>query len=244
MSWRASRIWRRPWALVQAEGRSCLAIRADARSEAEMAAAASAALEEFGKIDALCVSHGVFSVGSWEVTEADWDAVVDANMKGVWLTCKAVIPHTIERGAGVITVTVSTAGLRGYYGCLPYVASKHGAIGIVRQLAPELAAHSVRINAVCPTTVNTPMVINPPTLSLFSGERRTRPRRTLRSRFGPCSPPGPMDRSAGRLQCALRLISDEARYVTGIALPIDAGQLAQPAGIPPEAATLLAELSQ
>jgi (+)-trans-carveol dehydrogenase len=144
------------------------------------------------------------------------------------------IPHMRERGGGSITVTSSAAGLIAFYGLPGYVASKHGVIGLVKALAAELAPHWIRVNAICPTNVATPMLHNPFIQSMFTGGN---PNATVEDMVFPATAtnllPIPWVESEAISHGVLYLASDEAKYVTGIALPVDAGMSIQPPGITP-----------
>jgi SDR family mycofactocin-dependent oxidoreductase len=210
---------------VQALGRHALTIRADVTREAELGVAVSEALARLGRIDVLVCSAGIFTWGRlWELTEEQWDETIDVNLKGVWLTLKAVVPHMIARRYGRIVVVSSTAGLRGWPGMAHYVASKHGVIGLVRSLALEVGEHGVTVNAVCPTRVPTDMVTYPayyehecgPGATLDDLARTTRADQALPVDFVPAT---------AIADGVAWLASDEAAYVTGTALAVDAGEL-------------------
>src|SRR5690606_18795986 len=161
-------------ALVESHGRRCLTQVADVRDTRQMEAAIAAGLEAFGHIDIVVANAGAGSYArAWELTEAEWDTVVDTNLKGAWLTCRAVIPSMIERGAGGSLILISsTAGLRPYANMAHYVAAKHGVVGLMRALALELGPHRIRVNAVHPTSVDTGMIQNEATYELVGGGRR------------------------------------------------------------------------
>ncbi len=102
---------------------------------------------------------GVCAIQRWdEVTPELWDTVVGINLTGVWNTCTAAIPHLLEAGGGSMILISSTAGLKGQPFLTPYVASKHGVVGIMRSLANELASKHIRVNSLHPTGVDTPML--------------------------------------------------------------------------------------
>lgn len=210
---------------VQALGRHALTIQADVTREAELRVAVSEALGRLGRIDVLLCSAGIFTWGKlWELTEEQWDQTIDINLKGVWLTLKAVVPHMIERRYGRIVVVSSTAGVRGWPGMSHYVASKHGVVGLVRSLALEVGEYGITANAVCPTRVPTEMVTFPayyehecgPGATLDDLARATRADQVLPVDFV----------SASAIADGVAwLASDEAAYVTGTALAVDAGEL-------------------
>jgi NAD(P)-dependent dehydrogenase (short-subunit alcohol dehydrogenase family) len=116
-------------------------------------------IDAFGGIDVGFNNAGIItpSKAIEDTTEADWDSVVDVNLKGIWLCTRAQVRHMRPKGRGVIINTASTAALVGAPGTTPYTASKHGVLGITRTVALELATTGVRINAIAPATVDTPL---------------------------------------------------------------------------------------
>ncbi|HXM58758.1 MAG TPA: mycofactocin-coupled SDR family oxidoreductase [Candidatus Dormibacteraeota bacterium] len=204
-------------AVVRGAGRRCLAIRADAAGVADMEAAVAAA-GELGPLDVVCANAGVISFGrAWELSEAQWDQVVATNLKGVWATCRAAIPGMIERGrGGSLVITGSAASLRGYPGIAHYAAAKHGAIGLMRALAIELAPHRIRVNCVLPGGVRTPMGEAQAMQAWLAAEPDAA--RALTSLL-PVDLVEPEEVSAA----VAWLASAAAEHVTGVALPIDAG---------------------
>ena len=203
--------------LVREAGRRCLAVEADAASVAAMEAAAAAAAE-LGGADVVCANAGVISYGAaWELSESAWDEVLSTNLRGVWATCRAVVPGLIERGrGGSFVVAGSAASLRAYPGIAHYVAAKHGVVGLVRALAVELAPHRVRVNCVLPGGVRTPMATSDASAAWLAAEPQAA--RSLASLL-PVDLAEPEDVSAA----VVWLASDAARLVTGVALPVDGG---------------------
>jgi (+)-trans-carveol dehydrogenase len=217
--------------LVEKAGRRCVTAVADIRSSAQLDDAVAAAKEAFGQIDILVSNGGIWSQSteSWTLDEDTWQTMIDINLSGQWKTAKAVVPTMIEGGrGGAITITSSSIGLKATTGNVHYTTAKHGVIGLVRTLAHELAPHNIRVNALCPTTVNSPMITNDALYTLF--------RPDLDSPGLPDVEPGLRDLNLldvsmmepGEVSAAISwLVSDDARYVTGIALPIDAGSTAK-----------------
>src|SRR5687768_3295241 len=157
-------------ALVEAKGRRIVAVEADVRDLGQVQKAVDAGLGEFGHIDVVCANAGV---GSWsvsyEMSEQMWKDMIDINLTGVFNTVRAAVPSMVRRGeGGSVVLTSSTAGLIGYQHTAHYTAAKHGVLGLMKVLAQELAPQHIRVNAVCPTTVNTPLVINDATFNLFA----------------------------------------------------------------------------
>ena len=168
---------------------------------------------------------GSWSV-SWEMSEQLWKDMIDINLTGVFNTVRSALPSMVERGeGGSVVLTSSTAGLIGYQNTAHYTAAKHGVIGLMKVLAQELGQHRIRVNAICPTTVNTPLVINEATFELFApGVEHPGPD-DVRGAFSGLNilPDVPWIEPSDVSEAVAWLCSDAARYITGIALPIDAG---------------------
>jgi SDR family mycofactocin-dependent oxidoreductase len=212
-------------ALVEAAGGKMIAAKADVRDFHALKAALDAGVEQFGRLDIALANAGIATMAFRELTiEEDlemWTDVLDVNLVGSFHTAKAAIPHLIEGGrGGSIVFTSSTAGLRGFGGLqgggLGYAASKHGIVGLMRTLSNALAPHNIRVNTVHPTAVNTMMAVNPAMTAFLEnypdgGVHLQNPM--------PVSLLEPQDISA----TISYLVSDAARYVTGVTLPVDAG---------------------
>ncbi|AZG46238.1 mycofactocin-coupled SDR family oxidoreductase [Gordonia insulae] len=225
--------------LVEAAGSKCLAIKADARDESAMHAVADAAMENFGKIDVLIVNHGIAMAKNWDGwTGSDWDDVIDSDLKSVWTSVRPVIPHMVAAQSGSIVLTSSVSGLLGQAGLLPYTAAKHGVVGLMRGLSASLGEHWIRVNAICPGNVATDMILNDHVVGAFSGGN---PDFTIKDMEFPMRAmnllPVPWVETVDVSNAVLWLASDEARFVTGVALPVDAGMFNTPRGIPPVAIT-------
>ncbi|MGW4101210.1 mycofactocin-coupled SDR family oxidoreductase [Mycobacterium sp. NPDC004974] len=212
-------------ALVEAAGGKMVATVADVRDFHALKAALDAGVEQFGRLDIVLANAGIATMAFRELTiEEDldmWNDVIDVNLVGSFHTAKAAIPHLIEGGrGGSIVFTSSTAGLRGFGGLqgggLGYAASKHGIVGLMRTLSNALAPHSIRVNSVHPTAVNTMMAVNPAMTAFLENYPDGGPH--LQNPM-PVSLLEPQDISA----TISYLVSDAARYVTGVTLPVDAG---------------------
>jgi SDR family mycofactocin-dependent oxidoreductase len=214
-------------AQVEALDRRIVATQADVRDLDAVKAALERGLAELGHVDVVCANAGIFLFGepAHEVSETDWRDVVDVNLTGVWQTCKAVIPHLIDQGTGgSIVITSSTAGLKGTPYVAPYTASKHAVVGLMRTLALELAPHRVRVNTVHPTGVATPMILNEPTYRLLvPGEEHPTQDQAAAVFTSTNALPVPWVEPEDVSNAVLFLASDEARYVTGTELKVDAG---------------------
>jgi SDR family mycofactocin-dependent oxidoreductase len=203
---------------VEALDRRVIARQVDVRDAGLLKRAVDEGVSELGKLDIVVANAGICTVQAWdEVTPEVWQTTLDINLTGVWNTFVATIPHLIANGGGSIIATSSTAGIKGLPFLAPYVAAKHGVVGITRNIANELAQHKIRANTVHPTGVNTPMAAglggiptlierNPEVGSIFVN--------TL-----PVESVEPRDIS----NAVLFLASDEAQYVTGLEFTVDAG---------------------
>jgi SDR family mycofactocin-dependent oxidoreductase len=203
---------------VEALDRRIVARAADVRDPAALKSVVDGGVAELGRLDIVCANAGICTVQTWdEVTPQVWQDTLDTNLTGVWNTCVAAIPHLIASGGGSIIATSSTAGIKGLPFLAPYVAAKHGVVGVARSLANELAKHHIRVNTVHPTGVDTPMVaglggVNP----LLERDPDLGP---IFMNTYPVEMVEPVDIS----NAVLWLASDEARYVTGLELTVDAG---------------------
>ncbi|GHI99272.1 MULTISPECIES: mycofactocin-coupled SDR family oxidoreductase [Streptomyces] len=214
--------------LVEQLGRRILARRADTRNSDELQDVVDEAISEFGHIDVVCANAGMSSFGfSWELTDEAWQEIIDVNLTGSWKTVKAVIPHMIERKEGGSLVFISsTAGLIGVPTMAHYTASKHGVVGLMRALAVELAPHNIRVNSVNPGNVDTPMVNNAPMRKIYLPEVSDPTPEDANEVMKEMSalPTGWLD-SQGVSDAVVYLASEEARHITGITLPVDAGMM-------------------
>jgi (+)-trans-carveol dehydrogenase len=213
---------------VEALDRRIVARRADVRDSAALASAVRDGVAELGRLDIVCANAGVNQPASAQDMDSDvWLDIVDIDLSGVWRTCKAAIPHLIAgRDGGSIVLTSSAAGLKGYANIAHYTAAKHGVVGLMKTLAQELAPHRIRVNTVNPTQVDTLMIMNEPMYRLFCPDVDE----PTREDFAPASQamhllPIPWVDPRDVSNAVLFLASDEARYITGTALPVDAGVL-------------------
>lgn len=232
--------------LVEKTGRRCLSYQVDARSLPAMRTAVDAAVAELGRLDTVIINHGISSRHDIESDNVDdvWDLIIDVNLSAVFKTVRAVVPHLKENG-GSIQVTASAAALVPLFGNTAYATAKHGLIGLVKTLAAELSKYWIRVNAVCPTAVATPLFLNDAHVRAFCGDD---PSKTVEDMKWPAQSlnllPVPWIEPEAISAAMLYLASDDGRYVTGVALPVDAGMTSQPPGITPFVGTRLWELSQ
>jgi (+)-trans-carveol dehydrogenase/(-)-trans-carveol dehydrogenase len=216
-------------AAVRALGRRAVPVVADTRDGPAVSRAVAEGLAELGRLDLVCANAGIITAPAalHEMGDAAWDVMMDVNVKGVWNTCRATVPHMLEMGhGGSIVLTSSVAGLRAYPSIGNYVTAKHAIVGLMRTLAVELAPHGIRVNSVHPTQVPTPMIMNDVVSRMFVPESE----RPTPAEFEAASAetnllPVPWVEPVDVSNAVLFLVSDEARYVTGVTLPIDAGSL-------------------
>ena len=215
---------------VEALDRRIVATQADVRDYGAVKAALDDGVAQLGRLDIVAANAGIFSFGKADVLEEKtWQDMIDVNLTGVWHAAKAAIPHLKAGGhGGSIILTSSTAGLMPFENMAHYTAAKHGVVGLMRVLAVELAPDFIRANSVHPTSLNTDMIQNDATYELFAPDlpKEQRTKEVVGERFQtlnalPIKWVEPRDIS----NAVLFLASDEARYITGVTLPVDAGSL-------------------
>lgn len=205
--------------LVQEAGQRAVALATDIRDYEALRRGLVEAMDDLGTVDIVSANAGTMTFGAatWTLDEASWRDVLDVNLTGAWHTAKAVIPEMIARGnGGVIVFTGSGSSLQWTPFLGHYVASKHGLVGLMRNLANELASHRIRVSVICPSAVDTPMAASEGLEQLLANRREWA--EVFRHPM-PTQLLTPDDIS----NAMLWLASDEARYVTGVVLPIDAG---------------------
>jgi NAD(P)-dependent dehydrogenase (short-subunit alcohol dehydrogenase family) len=202
-------------------GVKCLAFAGDVRVDDDIAKAVSTTLDQYKKIDILFNNAGICAYGAaHELTEPEWDTMLDINLKGAWLVARRIIPAMIAQKSGVIINNSSIAGLRGMNRLSHYAASKWGLTGLTKSWAIELAQYNIRVISVHPTGVNTPMNDG---LAALEG----------------LTPKEVGELSAGNLinvpwvepedvaNAVVFLASDKSRFVTGSQFVLDAGLLSK-----------------
>jgi NAD(P)-dependent dehydrogenase (short-subunit alcohol dehydrogenase family) len=196
---------------------------ADVRDRAQLDEVVAQGLAEFGRIDVVSANAGIWRPTPFlEIPDDEYDAIVDTNLRGVWNTCQAVIPGMVERGeGGAIVLTSSAAGLRGQVPYAHYVAAKHAVVGLMKALANEFARHNIRVNTVHPTGVNTFMGQQPSVVGVMESEPLFLQSAANMLEVGVLEPEDISN-------AVIWLLSDQAKYVTGAALPVDAGNTNKP----------------
>ena len=214
---------------VEALGRRAVKGIADVRDLEQVIALVDRGLAELGRIDIVCANAGIGSWAvAWEMTAEQWKDMIDINLTGVFNAARAALPSMVARGeGGSVILTSSTAGIIGYANTAHYTAAKHGVIGLMKVLAQEAGMHGIRVNAVCPTTVNTPLVINDGTFQLFAPHLSNPGPADVREPFASLNilPDVPWIEPRDVSEAIAWLASDAAKYITGVALPIDAGNV-------------------
>jgi SDR family mycofactocin-dependent oxidoreductase len=211
---------------VEALDRRIVATKADVRDSAALRKAVDDGVAELGRLDIVLGNAGVFEIApALDITDDAWQNMIDVNLTGVWNTCKVALPHLIAGGrGGSIVLTSSTAGLKGTPNTVHYTATKHGVVGIMRTLANEFGQHSIRVNTVHPTGVDTVMIQNPKTWGLFAPDDPNPSREKSAPIFQSTNTlPVPWIEAIDISNAIAFLVSDDARYITGATLPVDAG---------------------
>ncbi|MBX0330143.1 SDR family oxidoreductase [Oscillochloris sp. ZM17-4] len=203
--------------LCKAEGTDAMFVRADVSSRADVEMLINRAAQTYGRID---IAHNNAGIEGAQAMLADypedvWDKVIDINLKGVWLCMKYELQQMLKQGGGTIVNTSSVSGLTGSRGVSAYVASKHGIVGLTKAAALEYARSGIRVNAVCPSTIDTAMI-----------DRFTGGDREARKSFAEGEPIGRMGTPEEVAAAVLWLSSDASSFVTGATLAVDGGRLA------------------
>lgn len=156
--------------LVEAEGRKVLSREVDIRDDAALRQLVADGVEQFGRLDILVANAGVLSWGRlWELTDEQWNTVIDVNLTGTWRTLRAVVPAMIDAGnGGSIIVVSSSAGVKATPGNSHYAASKHGLTALTNSLALETGEYGIRVNSIHPYSVATPMTENDAMMGVFA----------------------------------------------------------------------------
>ena len=213
--------------LVEALDRRIVARKADVRDSAALREALDEGVAHLGGLDIVVANAGIYQpVPALELDDAAWQETIAINLTGVWNTVKAALPHLIARSGGSVILTSSVLGLRGAANSVHYNTAKHGVVGIMRSIANEFAQHRIRVNSVHPTLVNTVMIQNAQVWGLFDPENPSPTRESAAPLFQAVNAlPTPWVEPVDISNAVLFLASEEARYITGVTLPIDAGAL-------------------
>jgi NAD(P)-dependent dehydrogenase (short-subunit alcohol dehydrogenase family) len=211
-------------AIVEKGGRAIFA-KTDVADRAAVDAAVNNARSTFGRLDSLVVSAGIQRYGTAVSTsDEQWDEVLNVNLRGAWNASKAVIPHLLENGGGTVVNVSSVQALASQQNVLAYTVSKHGLLGLTRSIAMDFAKQGVRANAVCPGTVDTPMLewaasLDPDPKSVYEACNRMHP-------LGRIAKPREI------AEVIAFLAHESSSFVTGAIWTVDGGLLTQIGGAP------------
>jgi NAD(P)-dependent dehydrogenase (short-subunit alcohol dehydrogenase family) len=206
---------------IEAAGGAALAVTCDVTRAHDVGEGIGATVRRFGGLDAVCNCAGIFLAegGVVECDEDVWDRVLAVNLKSIFLTGKHALPHLRIAGGGAIVSIASVYGLAGLAGECAYDASKGGVINLTRQMAVEFADEGIRVNAVCPSDCDTPLIA-----ALFGPDAD--PEEEKR-KLAESIPMGRIAQPEDVAAAVAFLVSDDGRFVTGVTLPVDGGFLAQ-----------------
>jgi SDR family mycofactocin-dependent oxidoreductase len=215
---------------VEALDRRIVSRVADVRDTAALTQAVDEGVAELGRLDIVLANAGIASFAPVEdLTDEMWDEMIAINLTGVFKTVRAAVPHIRAHGqGGSIVLTSSTAGIKGLGNLAHYVAAKHGVVGLVKTFANEFAPDMIRVNSVHPTAVSTDMIHNRKTYGNFVPDKPED--EVTQDDVAPLfqglnAMPVPWVETADISNAILWLVSDDARYVTGVQLPVDAGSV-------------------
>lgn len=204
--------------LIKGYKGECIFVKCDVSSDADVRKMTERVINEYGRIDYAFNNAGTEGLSSvtHECTEENWDRVLDVNLKGIWLCMKYQIPHMLRLGKGAIVNNASVAGIIGFQNVVAYVASKHGIVGITKTAALEYARAGIRINCICPGLIRTPIT-----------DKLTGKNKEIEKKFVEQEPIGRPGEPEEVANTVLWLCSDEASFITGAAIPVDGGWIAQ-----------------
>jgi NAD(P)-dependent dehydrogenase (short-subunit alcohol dehydrogenase family) len=205
--------------LIKAAGGEAVFVACNVAKSADVSALMTKTIENYGRLDYACNNAGIGGPAmiSGDYREEDWRAVIDVNLTGAWLCMKYELPLMVKQGKGAIVNMSSILGKVGFATAPAYVAAKHGLIGLTQTAALEYATQNIRINAVCPGFIYTPLLEK-------AGMQIGSEMHTVISNLHPMKRMGTSEEIAGAV---IWLCSDAASFVTGHALMVDGGYTAQ-----------------
>jgi NAD(P)-dependent dehydrogenase (short-subunit alcohol dehydrogenase family) len=208
--------------LIRAKGGEGFFVKTDVSKAADVQALVQKTVDKFGRLDTAFNNAGI--EGNWmpmvDIPEEDWDRLIDINLKGVWLCLKYEILQMLKGGGGTIVNMSSVAGLMGSPSAAPYCASKHGVIGLTRTAALEYAKQKIRVNAVCPAVIESPM------------EQRLFGEPEVHNFAVSMHPIGRIGTAREVAEAALWLCSEKSSFMTGHYMVLDGGFLVGPQALP------------
>lgn len=203
---------------IKAAGGTASFIKCDVSKEEDVKRLVSETVSKYGRLDFAFNNAGIegLTAPTHECTVENWNRVLSINLTGVWLCMKYEIPEMLKQGKGAIVNTSSVAGLVAFPGIPAYVVSKHGMVGLTKNAAMEYAKLGIRVNAVCPGVIKTPMI------DRFTGKNKE-----VEKAFSNQEPIGRLGEPEEVAAAVTWLCSDHASFVTGVAMPVDGGWVAQ-----------------
>jgi len=203
---------------IQAEDGKAIFVKCDVSLESDVKNMVTKTIETFGHLSCAFNNAGIEgeSADTTMCTNDNWEKTINVNLRGVWLCMKYQIPEMLKNGGGSIVNCSSIAGIVGFVGIPAYCASKHGVIGLTQAAALEFAGQKIRVNAICPGVIETPMV-----------ERFTHGEAQAIKELSAGEPVGRMGKPEEIAQVALWLCSDASSFVTGHPLVADGGWVAR-----------------
>lgn len=204
--------------LIKDAGGEAIFVKCDVSKASDVKAMVEKAISAFGRLDYAFNNAGIEGVTApvQDCSEENWDKTIGVNLKGIWLCMKYEIPEILKQGKGVIVNCASIAGLVGYSGLPAYAASKHGVIGLTKTSALECAKLGIRVNAVCPGAIKTPMI-----------DRLTGKKKEVEQQYAAMEPIGRLGQPEEVANAVTWMCSDEASFITGHAMAVDGGWTAQ-----------------
>jgi SDR family mycofactocin-dependent oxidoreductase len=211
--------------LVEAEDRRIVTAVADVRDATALREAVGAGVAQLGRLDVVVANAGICSFGGVrELTAEAWNDMISVNLTGAFTTAQATVEHLIAAGGGAFIATSSVYGLKGNGSAPHYTAAKHGLTGLIRAMTHELAPFHIRVNSIHPTSVSTDMVHNDAMYRLFRPDLDAPTTEDVEDGFTSINVlPVPWVEAVDVSNAVVFLASDDARYITGVSLPVDAG---------------------
>lgn len=203
---------------IESAGGEAIAVKVDVSKSADVEAMVKAVVNEYGRLDCAFNNAGIGSRGQSTIdyTEEDFDRTIAINLKGVWLCMKYEIPQMLKQGSGAIVNTASIMGVVGIDNSSAYVAAKHGVVGLTKTAALEFARKGIRVNAVCPGVIETPMVL-----------RYTDEHPEVKEKYISRTPLGRLGNPQEVAETVVWLCSDDASFIHGHPMVIDGAWTAQ-----------------